>query len=187
MIAFADSLLIWLYRITGNPILDYFLGTFLLCFLAVLVGEITISLVFKANKAHLAQLNDEVERMSRLSREAESQGDEGAYRAINKQGNEVFGRLFFNRFGLGAASIWPIFLALAWMQTRFQDIDLPLPWVSWKINYVVFFLLNYIPARVLLGRLKRRLPYYKGIHDALINYKRLESYRKASEANRNIG
>ena len=35
-----------LYRLTGYPLVDYYLGTFLLAFLTVLVGEFTISIVF---------------------------------------------------------------------------------------------------------------------------------------------
>ena len=163
-----DFLLVSLYRITGNPILDYYLGTFLLAFIAVVVGEVTISLVFRINKAHLDRLNAKVEKMSRLSMEALSTGDKESYKAINKEGNDAFGHLFFNKFGLAAASLWPIFLALAWMQQRFAEIGLPLPWIGWKINYVLFFLLCYIPARILFSRMKPRLPYFRGMHQLLL-------------------
>ncbi|MBN1103755.1 MAG: hypothetical protein JXL84_10115 [Deltaproteobacteria bacterium] len=165
-----DGILISLYRVTGFPLVDYYLGTFLLAFIAVVVGEFTISLVFKVNKAHLDRLNARVEKMSRLSEEALRRGDRESYKAINKEGNDAFGHLFFNKFGLATASLWPIFLALAWMQERFAEIGLPLPWIGWEINYVFFFLLCYIPARMLFSRLKPWLPYFRGIHETLMSY-----------------
>jgi hypothetical protein len=176
-----DPILIRLYRLTGYPLVDYYLGTFLLAFLVVLVGEFTISLVFKVNKSHLDRLNARVQKMERLSEEALRLGDEKSYKAINKEGNDAFGHLFFNKFGLAAASLWPIFLALAWMQGRFAEIDLPLPWIGWKISYVFFFLLCYILARIFFGRLKRRLPYFKGVYEGLLAYEQKELERKGSQ------
>jgi hypothetical protein len=167
-----DSFLICLYRISGNPLLDYYLGTFLLALIAVVVGELTISVVFQINKAHLDRLNAKVEKMSRLSSEALRVGDKESYKACNKEGNDAFGYLFFNKFGLAAASLWPIFLALGWMQERFAEIGLPLPWVGWEINYLVFFLMCYILARIFFGRLKRKLPYFRGMHETLLKYER---------------
>jgi hypothetical protein len=169
-VQFLDPVLITFYRLTGNPLADYYLGTFLLALLTVVVGELTISLVFRINRAHLDKLNARVEKMQHLSEEALKLGDETAYKAINKEGNDAFGHLFFNKFGLSAASLWPIFFALAWMQERFSDIGLPLPWVGWEVNYVFFFLLCYIPARIFFSRVKRHLPYFKGVHQMLSAY-----------------
>jgi len=165
-----DPILILFYRLTGCPLVDYYLGTFLLALLTVLVGELTISIVFRINKAHLDKLNARVEKMKRLSEEALNLGDEKAYRAINKEGNDAFGHLFFNKFGLSAASLWPIFFALAWMQERFAEIGLPVPWIGWEINYFLFFLLCYILARIFFGGVKRHLPYFKGMHRMLRAY-----------------
>jgi len=173
-----DPILITLYRLTGHPLMDYYLGTFLLALLTVLVGEFTISLVFKVNKAHLDRLNAKVEKMSHLSEEALRLGDEGSYKAINKEGNDAFGHLFFNKFGLSAASLWPIFFALAWMQERFAEIGLPLPWIGWEINYFFFFLMCYILARILFGRIKRKLPYFRGMHQTLLTYEKSDIGQK---------
>jgi hypothetical protein len=173
-----DPILITLYRLTGYPLVDYYLGTFLLALLTVLVGELTISLVFRINKAHLDKLNARVEKMQRLSSDALAEGDQAGYKACNKEGNDAFGQLFFNKFGLSAASLWPIFFALAWMQERFRDIDLPLPWTGWGINYFFFFLLCYIPARIFFGRIKRHLPYFKGMHQTLLTYEKSDAGQK---------
>ena len=173
-----DPILITLYRLTGYPLVDYFLGTFLLALLTVLVGELTISVVFRINKAHLDKLNARVEKMQRLSSDALAEGDQAGYKACNKEGNDAFGQLFFNKFGLSAASLWPIFFALAWMQERFAEIGLPLPWIGWEINYFFFFLLCYILARIFFGRIKRKLPYFKGIHQTLLTYEKTDTGQK---------
>ena len=173
-----DPILITLYRLTGYPLVDYFLGTFLLALLTVLVGELTISVVFRINKAHLDKLNARVEKMQRLSSDALAEGNQAGYKACNKEGNDAFGQLFFNKFGLSAASLWPIFFALAWMQERFAEIGLPLPWIGWEINYFFFFLLCYILARIFFGRIKRYLPYFKGVHQSLLTYEKSNAGQK---------
>ena len=173
-----DPVLVCLYRLIGYPLLDYFFGTFLLALLCVVVGEFTISLVFKVNRRHIEKLNAKVEKMSRLSEEALRLGDQASYTAINKEGNDAFGHLFFNKFGLSAASLWPIFMALAWMQGRFAAIDLPLPVFGWKINYVFFFLLCYVLARILFGRIKRRIPYFRSMHELLLAYEQTDRGRE---------
>ncbi len=165
-----DPILISFYRMTGFPVLNYFIGTLLLALLTVVVGEFTISIVYRINRSHLDKLNKQVEKMQRLSSEALERGDEESYKACNKVGNDAFGHLFFNKFGLAAASLWPIFIALAWMQGRFREIGLPIPWLGWEINYVFFFILCYILARILFGRLKPRLPYFRGVQKMLKAY-----------------
>jgi hypothetical protein len=166
-----DPFLIHFYRVTGYPLADYLLGTFLMAFLAVFVGELTIALVFWVNRNHLKVLDDRVEKMNSLSAQALHQGDEKSYQAINKEGNEAFGQLFFNKFGLSAAALWPIFFALAWMQGRFADIDLPLPFLGFGMNYVALFIICYIMARTLFYRLKPKLPYFGSIHQRLVSDK----------------
>jgi hypothetical protein len=173
-----DPILITFYRLTGYPLVDYYLGTFLLALLTVLVGEFTISVVFRINKSHLDRLNARFEKMQSLSSEALAAGDQAGYKACNKEGNDAFGQLFFNKFGLSAASLWPIFFALAWMQERFADIDLPLPWTGWEINYFFFFLLCYILARIFFGGIKRKLPYFRGIHQTLLTYEKTDAAQK---------
>lgn len=167
-----DPFLIVLYRLTGDPVTDYYIGTFLLALLTVLVGEFTISLVYRVNRRHLEKLDSRYEDLSHLSEEALKRGDKESYKAVNKEGNEAFGQLFFNKFGLSAASLWPCFFALAWMQERFADIGLPLPLIGLEINYFFFFAFCYVAARIFFGRIKRKLPYFKGVHQSLLKYER---------------
>ena len=172
---FCDPYLLALYRVTGIERLDGLIGTFLVALLVAVIGEFTISIVFRINRRHLDGLNSNLEKYSHLSQEALRRGDAASYKALNKQGNEAYGQVFFNRFGLSAASLWPAFFALDWMQRHFAEPGIAVPLYPTGANYVVVFLLCYILARIVFGRLKRHLPYFKG------QYAMLQSYDKPGE------
>lgn len=176
MWSYCDPYLLALYRISGVPSLDGLLGTFLVALLVVVIGEFTISIVFRINRRHLDRLNEELKKYSDLSQEALRIGDEASYKALNKQANDAYGHVFFNKFGLSAAALWPAFFALDWMQPHFAETGVAVPGFSSGVNYVVVFLLCYILARIVFGRLKRHLPYFKG------QYRMLQSYEKRDAA-----
>ncbi len=164
------------YQLTGIPGLDGLIGTFVLALIVVVIGEFTISLVFLVNRKHLDKLNHQLKKYSELSQEALRLGDEDSYKALNKQANDAYGHVFFNKFGLSAAALWPAFFALDWMQPHFSETGVAVPGFSSGVNYVVVFLLCYILARIVFGRLKRHLPYFKG------QYRMLQSYGKRDAA-----
>ena len=142
-----------------------------LCFLAalvsVVVGELTISLGYRVNRSYIQGLNQEVKQYQSLSQEASALADPATYRAVNREGNEAFGRLFFHKIALSAASLWPIFFALQWLQDRYASQEILIPGTSWEANYVAAFLVFYILAKVLFGKLKTRIPYFRSIHRML--------------------
>ena len=147
---YLDPYILALYGLTGVQAADGLIGTFLLCLAVVVVGEFTISLVFKVNRRHLDRLNDNLAKFSELSQEALRRGDEASYTALNKQANDAYGHVFFNKFGLSAASMWPIFFALDWMQPHFAESGIPVPFYTAGVNYVVVFLICYILARIVV-------------------------------------
>ncbi len=165
-----DPYLLSLYRITGADSFDGLIGTFGIALLACVIGEFTISIVFRANRKHLDKLNSDLEKYSDLSQTALQQGDEPSYKALNKQANDAYGQVFFNRFGLSAASLWPAFFALDWIQRHFGESGIPIPFIRSGTNYVVVFLLCYVLARVVFGRIKKHLPYFKGQYAMLQTY-----------------
>jgi uncharacterized membrane protein (DUF106 family) len=167
------------YRLTGIRDLDGVIGTFVLALIVVVIGEFTISLVFLANRKHLDKLNRQLKKFSDLSQEALRLGDEASYKALNKQANDAYGHAFFNKFGLSAAALWPAFFALDWMQPHFAETGVAVPGFSSGVNYVVVFLLCYILARIVFGRLKRHLPYFKS------QYRMLQSYGRDEGASPN--
>lgn len=156
VIEFIDSMLISLYEINGNPVADYLIGTFLLAGICVVVGRATMAMVFRVNRKHLEELDSSLNKLNRLSGQALELGDEKSYKACNKEANDRFGHLFFGKFGLSAASFWPAFFALAWMQERFLDVEIPVPWTGLGIGYFLTFLICYLVAWVSLGRIMRR-------------------------------
>ncbi|MBU4533961.1 MAG: hypothetical protein KJ650_10105 [Firmicutes bacterium] len=158
-----DKVLIVLYRITGNPVLDFFVGTFLLAFATVVIGEFTASIAYRLNRKHLGSLNNRMVDMNNASITALKAGEKEQFKATNKQANDAFGRVFFNAIALSAAFLWPIFFALTWMQWRFMDIKFYVPFTGVAANYVVVFLICYVLGRILFGYLRPRLPYFRQV------------------------
>ncbi|MBU0986691.1 MAG: hypothetical protein KKH68_05495, partial [Proteobacteria bacterium] len=117
-----DAFLICFYRIVAEPVLGYFIGTWVLAWLCVLIGEFSISVAFRVNKAYIDQDNREMIKMQNLSVRALLAKDKQSYKVLNREANEAFGKVFFKQIALSAASLWPIPFALGWMQTRFADI-----------------------------------------------------------------
>lgn len=156
MLEALDELLITFYKVTGNPVWDYFLGTFLLALLVVVVGHGTVLLVLHINGKHLEKLDDRLGQLNRLTDTALKMGDRRNYRLLNKEAGDAYGQVFFNRFGLSAASLWPAFLALAWMQERFIGIHIPIPYLGVTANYFLVFLGSYVLAKIVFNRIRRR-------------------------------
>jgi hypothetical protein len=161
MIAFVqtilDRFLCGLYALTGVAVLDYLLGTLIIGIVVVLIGELTAGLVLRINRQHLDDLDTRIAAARRLSTQALETGDRQAYRAINKEANDLFGRLFFNGFGLSAAALWPAFFALDSLQRHFAEAGLSVTLGGYRINYVLLFLVCYLVAKFLLARIKRLL------------------------------
>lgn len=178
-----DRILLLPYQMTGHPVSDYFIGTFVLALLTVAAGEFTIAAVFKLNKRHLDRLNDELAERYALSMAAWEAGDRKSYAALNREANDAFGKVFFHMVGLSAASLWPIFFALAWMQTRFAGIGFPVPFTGLTVNYAFTFLVCYLLARMAFGRVKHRLSFLAGVHRTLSAYER-EGLRGCGRADR---
>jgi len=150
--------------VTGQmEFLEFMASSLLAAFVSVVVGEVTISFAYRANRGYLRRLNREVEDYRRLSEEASLLADPETYRIINREGNEAFGRLFFHKIALSAASLWPIFFALDWLQDRYASKEILVPGTSWEANYVVSFLVSYVLARFLFGKVKKAIPYFRRI------------------------
>lgn len=162
-----DSALLVPYRLTGQPVADYFIGTFFLALLAAAAGEFTAALVFTVNRKHVERLDRELAESHALSLAALQAGDRGRYAVLNREANDAFGRAFFNMVALSAAYLWPVFFALAWMQPRFADIPFPVPFTGLTVNYAFTFLICYLLARLTLGRIKHRLPFLAGVYRTL--------------------
>jgi hypothetical protein len=160
---FLDPYLIWFYRITGHAWVDFFLGTFVMALLAVIIGEFNISLAYLAARRRITRFTDEAVKYQNLSLEALTAGDKGAYKAANRLANDAFGQSFFMQIALSAAFLWPAGFFLAWMSYRFGDLEIPLPGIPYAFGYVGVFLVLYVGAYFAFKPVKYRIPYFRRI------------------------
>lgn len=161
LILFLDPFFILFYRMTDFPPVDYFIGTFILALLSVIVGEGTVLILKRVNYSHMEGLNRTLSEKHELSMLAGRHGNTSLYRQLNREANDAFGKVFFNMFTFSAASLWFVFFALAWMQSRFNDVDLATPFhvpvIGDSVGYVFIFLLFYIVCRILMRNIKQSI------------------------------
>ena len=176
-----DSFLIAFYRITGDSLVDYFIGTMILGFICVVAGELSVSLAIRFNKRYLDSMSREMKEKERLAFEAYAAGDKDGYKALNKEATDVWGKHFFTMAAYSAGIFWPIPIALGWMQTRFAgvefDLAFPLSLIFGKsVGYIFTFIPIYILCRILFKYMRPYLPYFKGVQKLLNDYDTEETH-----------
>jgi hypothetical protein len=144
----------------------------LLSLLAVVLGELSISLALRANRPYIDGLAAEADRLEKLSFEAHQAGDADGYRGFNKAATDVWGKKFFTMAAYSAGILWPIPFVLWWMQTRFDDVafllGFPLSlFLGDTVGYLFSFFPIYILARILFKYLRPWLPYFRGVQRML--------------------
>jgi hypothetical protein len=152
-----DPFLIIPYRWLSDPVWGWWLGTWVVVLLCISLGELTLLLGKRLNRASLTELDGQTRQMHDNSLQALRQGDKGAYKAMNKLANEAFGRGFFLKAAMGMASLWPPFLAAGWLSARFEGLVIPLPGLGLGLGWLPAFLSLYLLSRLAWWRLKRRL------------------------------
>ena len=167
-----DPFLIFFYRITGVAILDYLIGTFVLAFIAVVLGELCVSLAIRFNRPHIEGMKTEVDRKEKLAISAYESGDRQSYKALNQEAIDTWGKQFFMMAAYSCGILWPIPVILGWMQTRFQDVEFavgfPLSLLGLEtVGYLFTFFPIYIGCRILFKYLRPWLPYFRGVHRML--------------------
>ena len=166
-----DPYLIALYKTTGYVVIDYFIGTLMVSFITVVVGEFTLSLTLRLNRRHIEGMEAEMREQHNLSMAALDWKDRKSYKACNDRANDAFGKYFFNMIAYSAACLWPIPFALSWMQTRFLGVEFELAYpisLIWpSTGYVTTFILCYILTRIVFKNVRRYLPYFRGVQKTL--------------------
>ena len=154
-----DKALMPFYRFPGNPLIGYYLGTVVLAFVSMIIGEYSISFAYRLNESMISQDNHRINHFQALSFEALKAGDKALFQACNGIANEAYGKSFFTQIMLAAASLWPLFIALGWLQYRFAEVEFhlpfsgPLPDVTF--GYFPTFLLCHIVMRLMLKKIRR--------------------------------
>lgn len=160
------------FRLTSDPLAGFMIGTFCLCMICVVLGELTISAGIRLNRKHLHELKKEVSHKEKLSMQAYAEEDRISYKALNKAANDAWGKYFFTMAAYSGGILWPVPFALAWMQSRFHDVDFELLFpldrlIGENVGYPFIFIPMYILARILFKYLRPRLPYFRGVQAML--------------------
>lgn len=172
MLLTLDSYVIRLYQLTGYALVDFFLGSFILAFTAIIIGEVTSSVAFGAVKKYIETSTDEMVRFQNLSIDALAAGEGATYTACNKLANDAFGKTFFMQVSLSAALLWPVPFVLAWMQSRFSDVEFRLIFTEYSVGYICVFIALYAAAYLIFKRIKRRLPYFREMTVTMAEYRK---------------
>jgi len=152
-----DQILITPYRWPENPMAGWWLGTSVIALWSALLGRITMALVMHVNLRHVREGLAETTLRHTQSMNALKAGDKESYKAINKLANEAYGKTFFLQIAMAAASLWPIPLALGWLQLRFSEVRFPLPleipFLGGSVGYAFVFIPLYILVRILIAKM----------------------------------
>lgn len=167
-----DGFLMLFYRISGYPLLDYFIGTTCLGFFCVLIGEFSVSLALRFNQPLIDKMSREADEKEKMSIEAYRQGDKTSYKALNKAATDAWGKHFFTMVGYSAGILWPLPFALGWMQTRFGDVDFLIAYplsavLGESVGFTFSFVPLYILCRIVFKYMRPYLPYFRGVHQRL--------------------
>jgi hypothetical protein len=161
LIQFADQCLIMSYRLTGHAGVDFAIGTLVLAGICLLIGEATVFLSFQFTRKRIGEKTAEAEKYQNLSVEALKAGNKEAYHAADKLAKDAFGHTFFQQVALSSAFLWPVFFALAWMQSRFLDVEVPLPLLPVSIGFIGVFILIFVATFFLFKQVKRRIARFR--------------------------
>ncbi len=167
-----DPFLIFFYRLTGIPIIDFLIGTFILAFITVVIGEICVSLAVKINRGYIDDLNRDVNRRENMAISAYAAGDQAGYKALNKEATDMWGKQFFIMAAYSCGILWPIPFALGWMQSRFQDVEFlvgfPMSLIGLEtVGYQFSFFPLYIACRIIFKYMRPWLPYFRSVQKML--------------------
>jgi hypothetical protein len=151
-----------LYHLTGIPYLDFILGTFSLAFFSAVLGQAAGALVGRINRRSLQGLHDEMAHFHGLSMEALQAQDTASYNAFNIAATDAYGKAFFNQAAPSAALLCFPLLALGWMQYRFSELEIllpfPVPLLGESVGFFSMFVLLYVLAMVFVRNLKGVIP-----------------------------
>jgi hypothetical protein len=152
-----DPYLIWFFRLTDHAAVNFFIGTAVMAFLALLLGKLGSAAVLTAGRHYSLRLSDEAKKYQDLSIQALKAGDRPAYEAGNQLANEAFGKSFYLGVAQSAAFFWPVGLVLAWMQYRFLGLAFPIPVIGCSVGYIGIFIPLYIAGWWLFNLMKIRV------------------------------
>lgn len=155
---FCDAWLIAPYRWLQWSQASFLLGTTLLALYCVLIGQVCLLVMDVLQQRRREKFEHDAHRHSDLALQALLVQDKDAYLAQNTLAKDAFSQSMSLAVGRMAASLWPALVALAWMDLRFRDVPLELPFALPGVGTIVFypfpFVLIYVALRLILARLR---------------------------------
>lgn len=155
-----DVLFIGPFRLMENPYLGFALGLAWIALIATVVGELSQAGAYFFNRGHFGKMHREMVRHNNLSVRAIGMKDKASYKACNSIANDEFGKQFFAGIALFAASLWPAFVVLAWLDGRFGAVRFELPLLG-EVGSAFFFVPVYILVRIGFAYAKPWLPVFR--------------------------
>ena len=144
-----------------------FLGTVILALQCIILGDLSATAVAYLNRDYLRKIQEKMDRNHNLSELALIQGDKESYKAINRQALDAFGYSFSMGGAIFCVSIWPMPFLLAWMNLRFAEAPLELPFhvpfIGPSVHYFASFLLLYIAVRIVYSLVMTRFSWYSDL------------------------
>ncbi len=163
-LAWLDPLFIAPYRLPGNAVVGFVLGTAVLALWCIALGSALSLCATRINRRRLAELRHGMEHHHKLSEAALRAGDKESYKAVNSQAHDAFGHYFSLGGAMFCVSIIPLPFALAWMDMRFAGATPELPWdaplIGQQPSIVFWFLLLYIPLRITYANVMSRTGWF---------------------------
>ncbi|VBB42524.1 conserved membrane hypothetical protein [uncultured Desulfatiglans sp.] len=165
LLAAIDAFLIAPYRWPANPYFGWWLGTGLLALWSAVLGELTGTIAVQANRRTIRDAFSEASDRHDQSLSALQAGDRDLYKDINSLANEAYGKAFFLQITVAAAVLWPVPLAIAWLQLRFAGlrfgVPVSIPWVGADFSASLVFILMYVVARIVSRHLRCKISFLK--------------------------
>jgi hypothetical protein len=150
-----DDILMPFCRFPDNHTAGYLFGTLVLASMSVLVGKLSVAVIYRFNKEKIADNSNEIYRFHDLSVKALKAGNKAAFEACNSIANESYGKSFFQQVSLSASFLWPAFIAMGWMQYRFSNVEFILPFTDISnqisIGYISTYVLCYVCALIIFN------------------------------------
>ena len=157
-----DSFFIWPFLLPENAYAGFAFGLIWLALTATVIGELSMGGAYLLNRRHLNTHRQNMVRNFNLSLKALAAKDKASYKACNDLANDAFGKSFFSGITLFAASVWPAFLALGWLDFRFGDVEFPFPIVG-EVGPSFYFVTVYILVRIVFARSKPWIPVFSAL------------------------
>ena len=153
LFALLDAWLIAPFRWFDAPEAGFLFGILALCLQSVALGHALASGMARAQRAVREKHESEAARRSELAMQALQAQDKTAYLAQNRLAKDAYGHSMALAVGRVTASLCPAVGALAWLDLRFREVPLDLPFAIPGLGATVLYPFYFIPAYFLVRSL----------------------------------